>query len=363
MKAWPAEGPKLLWSWQGLGKGFASMSAAGGMIYTTGVEEKTGYVYAFDLAGKPVWKKSYGPGWTGSYPGSRTIPTIDGGRLYIMSGQGRIACYNAGTGDDIWSVDTAEKFGGVNLRWGIAESVLIDGKKVICTPGGPDATVVALDKMTGSTIWTSKGLSEKSGYCSPILVEEGGNRLLITMVEKSIVCLEIETGKPVWRIPHEAKYDIQAVSPVYKDGMLYVTNSYNKGGYMFRLTDSGTKYEEKWHDPVLECHHGGVINIGNSIYGSNSREWVCLDLPTGKVKYTETLVGKGSAIYVGGLFYLYGENGKMSLVKATPTGFETISSFEITLGDDKHWAHPVVSNGVLYVRHGDTIMAFDIREK
>ena len=363
LKSWPAGGPKMLWSWQGLGKGFSSMSVADGLIYTTGVEGKTCYVYAFDLNGKPVWKESCGPGWTGMYPGSRTIPTIDEGRLYVMNGTGMMVCFSAKTGERIWAVDTAKKFGGKNTRWGIAESVLIDGGKVICTPGGANTTVVALDKTTGTTIWTSKGLSEKSAYCSPILVEEGGNRLLITMVEKSVVCLDIETGKLIWQIPYPTKYDISAVSPVYKNGMLYTTTSYGYGGVGFAMSDNCTKWKKKWTDKTLDCHHGSVINIGNDIYGSSGREWVCLDIVSGKVKYTERLVGKGSVIYVDGLFYCYGEKGMLALVKAGANGFEEISSFKIELGNDKHWAHPVVSDGVLYMRHGDTIMAFDIKAK
>ncbi len=190
-----------------------------------------------------------------------------------------------------------------------------------------------------------------------------GNRLLITMVEKSVVCLDIETGKLIWQIPYPTKYDISAVSPVYKNGMLYTTTSYGYGGVGFAMSDNCTKWKKKWTDKTLDCHHGSVINIGNDIYGSSGREWVCLDIVSGKVKYTERLVGKGSVIYVDGLFYCYGEKGMLALVKAGANGFEEISSFKIELGNDKHWAHPVVSDGVLYMRHGDTIMAFDIKAK
>lgn len=361
--AWPAEGPKMLWSYKGLGAGFASVSVVDGLIYTTGVEDKSEYVYAFDLNGQLKWKKDCGPGWTGQYPGSRTTPTIDGDRLYVMSGHGRITCFQARTGQQIWQVDTFAVHGGRNITWGIAESVLIDGRKVICTPGGPDASVVALDKTTGETIWTSKGLSDKSAYCSPILAEIGPNRLLITMLAKSIVCLDIETGKLHWQVPHKVNYDISAVSPVYTNGILYVANNYRRGSIGFALTENGTKCEKKWADKTLDCHHGGVMLVNGLIYGASSSEWVCQDPMTGEVKYTQRLVGKGSGIHVDGLFYLYGEKGDFALVKATPNGFETISSFKITLGTKEHWAHPVVSNGVLYVRHGDTLMAFDIKAK
>ena len=361
---WPEGGPELLWRYQGLGKGFASVSVANGLIYTTGVEDGKGYVYAFSLKGRPRWKRNYGPGWTGSRPGSRTTPTIDGDKLYLMSGHGRIVCYPAAGGDEIWSVDTAKEFGGKNIRWGIAESVLVDGDKVICTPGGPDASVVALDKNTGKTIWTSKGVSDRSAYCCPILLELGSNRLLITMLSNSVVCLDIETGKLHWQVAHTGEYDISAISPVYRNGILHTTNAYGKGSVGYALSADGTKCEKKYEEKILECHHGGVMLIDGNVYGSNSRGWVCLDIASGNVKYQDKLVGKGSGIYVDGLFYLYGEGGGgFALVKPTAAGFETISSFKITYGDDKHWPHPVVSNGVLYVRHGNTLMAYDVKAK
>jgi outer membrane protein assembly factor BamB len=363
LRQWPEGGPELLWKYEGLGKGYASVSVAKGLIYTTGVEDGEGYIYAFGLDGKPKWKQSYGEGWTGSHAGSRTTPTVDGDRLYVMSGHGRVACFPTAGGDEIWSVDTAEEFGGKNIRWGISESVLIDGDKVICTPGGPDASVVALDRKTGRTIWTSKGVSDKSAYCCPILLELGDNRLLITMLSNSVVCLDIETGKLHWQVEHTGKYEISAVSPVYHNGILYTTNAYGKGSVGYALSANGTVCEKKYEEKVLECHHGGVILLDGNVYGSNSREWVCLDIASGAVKYKNKLVGKGSGIYIDGLFYLYGEGGEMALVKGTSTGFQTISSFEIAYGDDKHWGHPVVSNGVLYIRHGNTLMAYDVKVK
>ncbi|MHC4346572.1 MAG: outer membrane protein assembly factor BamB family protein, partial [Planctomycetota bacterium] len=273
-------------------------------------------------------------------------PTVDGDRAYVMSGHGNLVCYDAKTGEMKWQVDTLKEFNGKNIKWGISESVLIDGKKVICTPGGRDATVVALDKMTGQTIWTSKGLSEASAYCCPVIFNMGGNRVLITMVEKSIVALDPETGKVHW----------------------YVTNGYGKGGMMLELSEDGTSYTKKWTDKNLDCHHGGVILLDGNIHGSNHKgqggnkdSWICLDLATGKVKYHDKLVGKGCAIYIDGMLYCYGESGIVGLVKVTPSGYETVSSFEITKGAEEHWAHPVISNGRLYIRHGDVLMAYDVK--
>jgi outer membrane protein assembly factor BamB len=369
LKKWPQGGPTLLWSVEGLGTGFSSMSVVDGLIYTTGLaEDKQGTILAFDIDGNLKWKKSYGPGWTGSHRGVRTTPTVDGDRVYVMSGHGNLVCYDAKTGELKWQVDTLRQFKGKNIKWGISESVLIDGKKVICTPGGEDATVVAIDKMTGETIWTSKGLSEASAYCCPVIFDMGANRVLITMVEKSIVALDPETGKVHWQIPHETSHDISAVIPVYHDGKLYVTNGYGKGGMMLELSDDGTSYTKKWTDKNLDCHHGGVILLEGNIHGSNhkgqdgnKKSWICLELATGKVKYHDKLVGKGCAIYVDGMLYCYGESGMVGLVKVTPAGYEMVSSFEITKGEEEHWAHPVISNGRLYIRHGDVLMAYHVK--
>jgi len=169
LKTWPKGGPELLWSVDGLGIGFSSVAVAGGFVYTTGMIDGEGFLFAFDLAGNLKWKESYGPEWTGSYKGVRTTPTVDDSRVYMFSGTGVMACFDAGSGKKLWDVDTLKKFDGENIRWGMSCSPLVDGNKVYCTPGGRKGTMVALDKMTGKTIWATTGLDEHSAYCSPIL--------------------------------------------------------------------------------------------------------------------------------------------------------------------------------------------------
>jgi outer membrane protein assembly factor BamB len=367
MKEWPAGGPKEIWSVDGLGEGYASVAVADGMIYTTGMIGGEGILFAFDLDGNPKYKVAYGPEWTksGNYPGTRTTPTVDGDRLYLMSGQGRISCHDAKTGRRIWYIDTLSRFNGENIRWGISESVLIDGEKAICTPGGKNATVVALNKMDGKTIWTTKGLSELSAYCSPLAIDRGSNRLILTMVESSIVGIDISNGTVYWRVPHKVSYDINAVTPAYENGMMYVTNAYRKGGHMFELSADGTSVERKWSEKSLDVHHGGVVLVDGNIHGASSRgEWVCLDLATGRVKFSSNdLVGKGSVIYVDDTLYGYGERrGDVGLIKIKPNGYEMVSSFRITKGSGKHWAHPVISDGRLYMRHGEVLMCYDIEQ-
>jgi len=324
LKKWPKDGPTELWSVEGLGIGFSSAAIADGYVYTTGMvgQDKQGIVFAYDLDGNPKWKESYGPEWKGSHKGARTTPTIDGDRLYVFSGYGNLVCFDAKTGKKKWEIDTLQKFDGKNIQWGVSESVLIFDNKVICTPGGKDATVVALDKMNGQTVWTSKGLSETSAYCCPVVITRGGKRLIATMVQESIVLIEPETGKLISRMPHVGKHFISAVSPIYKDGLIYGTTGYGVGGQAYELSGDTTTGTVKWADKNLDCHHGGLILLGGDVHGSNHTgqgsnkgSWICLELATGKVKYSDKLIGKGSVIFADGMLYCYGENGKVGFVK------------------------------------------------
>lgn len=374
LKKWPAGGPKLLWSVDGLGTGFSSVAIAKGFIYTTGLIERECILFAYNLEGKLQWKVSCGPGWRRSYPGTRTTPTINDGRVYLFSGTGVLSCFDAKTGKKIWDMNTLKKFHGKNKRWGMSESILVDGEKIYCTPCGKKGTMVALNKKTGKTIWASKGLDESSAYSSPILIERGPNNLLITMIQRSIICINADTGEHIWRIPHKTSYDTAIITPVYKNGRFFVAsvveNEYINGGIMFELSPDGRKVTRKWNSPTLDCHHGGVVLVDGYLYGAGfdglcCGSWVCLEWNTGKVMY-DTLWNdnKGSIIYADGMLYCYDEkDGNVALVKASPKGFNIISSFKITQGSGKHWAHPAISDGRLYIRHGDVLMAYDIKRK
>jgi len=374
LQKWPEGGPELLWSVERLGIGFSSVAVADGFIYTTGMLDSEGFLFAYDVNGEFQWKVSYGPEWRRSHPGTRTTPTVDGGRVYVLSGTGIIACFDTKKGEKIWDVDTLKKFQAKNIRWGMTGSPLIDGKKLFCTPGGKDGTVVALDKMTGQTIWTTTGLSESSAYCSPILIERGANRLLVTMIEKAVICVAADTGKLIWRIPYETSSGTGIITPVYKDGYIYVTSvierRFTNGGIVFEISTDGTSFTKKWSDKTLDCHHGGVVLVDGYLYGSNfkdipSGDWVCLEWDSGKVMYEAGWNGnKGSIIYADNRLYCYDENtGDVALVKPSPKGFEIASPFWITRGSVKHWAHPAISDGRLYIRHGDVLMAYDIKQK
>ena len=361
LKSWPKDGPKLLWSAKGLGKGYSSAAVAGEKVYTVGMSDGEGYLFAYDLAGKRLWKKQYGPEYTGRYAGARCTPTIDDGRVYVTSGQGVAACLNAATGEKIWSMNMLKKFGGKNLRWGLAESVLIVGDKAILTPGGPNASVVAVNKKTGETIWKTKGLSDSSGYCSPMLVTLKDRKLIVTMTKAAVVGIDAADGKVLWRHPWRNQHGNHPDTPLYEDGIIYAACGYGKGSVTLKLSADGKTVKKLWDQKQLDPTHGGVVLVDGTLYGSgHKRKWFSVNAASGEVTHTAEGVGKGSVIYADGMLYCYGERGKLGLVKPGPQSHEVVSSFTITAGGGEHWAHPTIADKRLYIRHGDVMMVYDI---
>jgi len=373
LKSWPEDGPSLVWSKEDLGKGFSSVSIAKGRLYITGIFDKEEKLTALDLDGNIQWQTTYGPIWEDSFSEARSAPTVDGDQIYVISGMGKLVCFEAALGKIKWSADTVEEFDGEYHSWGIAESPLIVDNKVICSPGGRKASVVAFDKNSGELIWQTKTLSEMANYCSPALINRGGKKIIATQLEKSFVGINAEDGSVLWQDNYEDYQDdatdINIVTPIYYDGQIYVTSGYDDGGAMFDLSEDGTKVTRKWVDQTLDVHHGGIVRVGDYIYGSNwdgnkDGNWVCLDWNSGKVMYEEKWINKGSVITADGMLYCYEEKkGNLALVKANPEKFEKVSSFKVPLGKGPHWGHPSISDGRLYVRHGDALMVYDIKAK
>jgi outer membrane protein assembly factor BamB len=376
LKSWPEGGPKMLWSATGLGTGWSSVSVAAGKIYTTGMNKaKQGELFAFDLSGKLLWKQEYGPEWSGSTPGARCTPTIDGGDAFVISGTGQVACFKADSGQKLWQTDAFKEYEGKYGKWGISEApVVVDGK-VIFTVGGKKATMIAMDRATGKTVWASKAIGDFSSYCSPLLFEHGGKKIIGVIVSESILGVDAANGTILWQYATKQYQgdnrgrDITPVTPIYHQGRIYFTNGYDCGGVMLEIAPDNSGVKEIWKDKVLDNHHGGVILHDGYIYGANWKgnddgDWVCLEWATGKVMYQHTWINKGSVTFAEGMLYCYEEKeGNLALVRATPEKFDMISSFKVPMGDGKDWAHPVISDGVLYVRHGDALMAFDIKAK
>lgn len=362
LKKWPDAGPKLLWSVHGLGDGYSSAAVTSDRVYITGETGGKGTLFAFNLSGKLLWKSPYGPEWGESHPGARTTPTVVGNRIYLMSAKGQAVCFDT-NGKIIWSVDLIKDFKARNLNWGMTESLLVDGNRVFCTPGGRNVMMVALDRHTGKVIWKIKGNGETSGYCSPVIVKHGNRRLILTMTAKSVVGVDADTGEYLWRASHVTDYDVNANTPLYNNGFIFTNSGYGTGGQMFKLSDDGKSVKLIWSQEELDSQFGAVALVDGYIYGSghSNRGWHCLDWKTGKVQFTERAIGnKGNIIFSDGMLYCYSERGDMALVKPNPAKFEVVSSFKIEKGSGPHWAHPVIKSGRLYVRHGDALMVYNV---
>ncbi len=374
LKSWPADGPKLLWSNEKLARGNSSVSFGKDKIYITGTEDGNDILFCLDMNGKILWQKPMGRAWDQSYPESRATPTVQGDRVYTCSGIGDLACFNGNTGDIIWSYKASEENNGTYGNWGIAESLLIDGDKLYFTPGGSKTTTIALNKNTGSIIWKSKSIGDKPGYVSPILVEYAGKKMIINVSLIRAFAVDASNGDILWSEklsnPREGRDLILCVTPLFNDGMVYVTGGYNIGGMMLKIADDGKSVKTIWTDDVLDVHHGGVVEVGGYIYGSNwlnnaNGNWCCIDWKTGKKMWEEAWNCKGSIISAEGMLYIFDEKkGNVGLLKANPEKFDLVSSFQITQGDNgPFWAHPVIHNGILYIRHTNALMAYDIKAK
>lgn len=365
LKTWPPEGPSRAWLAEGIGKGHAAPCVVNGTVYVTGMDESgLGQLSAIDSAGSLLWRTAYGREWEQTYPGARSTPAYDDGSLYILSSMGLAVCCDAQTGKIAWSEDVAKKFNGLMPRCGFSESLLLYEGNVICTPGGKDASLVALDKKTGETRWTTQGFNDQSGYCSPLLIDRGGQKLIVTLTARHVVGIDPANGSVLWSqaFDTEAEDPNHCVTPAYRDGFLYATSGHRDGGQMFTLSPDGKQASPAWADKVLNTSHGGIIAVDGYLYGTNLKDkWICLELKTGNVMYETRGVGMGSVAYADGMLYCYGEKGTMALVPASPKAYEIVSSFKIAHGDGQHWAHPVIADGRLYVRHGNALACYALR--
>ena len=372
LKRWPAGGPTLLWKARGLGHGWATVAISGGRLYTAGNVNSRTVITALDLAGKRLWQTTGEAAFKQSTPGARATPTIAGGRLYHLNGSGHVLCLDAQTGKRLWSVNMLARFGGRNIRWGLAESLLVDGQRVICCPGGPKAALAALDAETGKTVWTCTGLDDKPGYVTPILVACGGLRQVITIMANHAVGVSAETGALLWTYEHKVPYEANCVSPVYHDGHVVLAGTWGRGATLLKLTVTGRacRAEEVWRTGELDNEHGGIVLVDGYLYGQadgnhKRRHLACLDMKTGKTMWTaRELAGRRSATltYADGMLYVMSDGGEVALVRPNPKQLDIVSRFTLPKGGKGDaWAHPVICDGHLYIRHGDFLYVYSIR--
>jgi outer membrane protein assembly factor BamB len=363
LKTWPVFGPEILWSFEGLGQGHSSAAIADGFVYTAGMIEETGILFKFDLEGSLVWKKAYGPEFTESWYGTRGTPVIVGEKIYMESGVGNLYCVSTADGSVIWSKDLFKDFDGSNIRWGMNETPVVDGDVIYVTPGGNTYNVVALNRHSGELIWSSKGMGELSAYCTPLLFEHNGRKMLATHSAEHLMGLDAKSGEMLWAHSHVNQYAVHANTPVYYKGSIFYFSGYGKGGGLLKLSQDGSSVEETWFKQTMDSRMGGAVVLDGYLYssGDKAREWRCLEWETGKEMYVSKEIGKGVVIFADGMLFCYSDKGELALVKADPAGFNVLGKSKVTLGSEQHWAHPMIHDGVLYLRHGKALIAYKVR--
>lgn len=363
LKSWPANGPLLLWSNDSIGNGYGSPAITEDRIYIQGEIDSIGYLFAFDLKGKVVWKSVYGKEWMENYTGSRSTPTVVDNLIYTCSGMGDIACFDKEKGNKIWSKNLVTDFNGINNRFGFTESLLIDGNILYATPGGKDTNMIALNRMNGELKWKAKGKSQVSAFCSPMLIQLPKRKIIVTFSFSEFLGFDAKDGNLLWSQSQDTNCDIHANTAVYENGFIYYAAGCGNGMVKLQLSEDGSKITEVWRSNELINYFSGFININNKIFAADARKkkWVSIDATSGKLLDSLNF-NKGVSIYADSMLYLYNEKGSIGLLNPFAEKMDIVSSFKISKGSREHFTHPVIKNGYLYVRHGESLMVFDIRK-
>lgn len=381
LKEWPADGPPLAWKIEGTGRGYATVAIAGNRLYTLGdsikfAEDKDEYLMCFDMGSKElVWKCKTGPAWTEfqeSWQSSRSTPTVDGDRVYVLSPHGELVCCNSATGKELWRKNMEKDFEGKkDDKWGYSESVTIDGNNLICTPGGDKATMVALDKRTGKEIWrTVREEDRGAGHASIVKSKIGNVPVLVQTTGSGALGVRASDGKLLWSYPLD-KTTAVIPTPIVRGDLVFMPVGYKKGGALLKQVPDGpgnVKIEEIYPlKPALANKHGGVILVGDYVYGDSDDQGIpyCADLMTGEQKWKKRASGKGSASITAadGNLYINFADGTVVLAKATPDDYVELSKFTApNSGERPSWAHPVILDGKLYLREQNAILCYDIRD-
>jgi outer membrane protein assembly factor BamB len=362
LKQWPEQGPPLVWKATGAGGGYSSLSVANGRLYTMGLRGDSEFVIAFDIAtGKEVWATPHGKAYRDSRgDGPRGTPTFEAGRLYSLGGNGDLSSIDAKTGKIIWSMNILQKFGGENIGWGISESPLVIGEKLIVNAGGRGASIVALNKKDGTLIWKSQ--NDKAGYSSGMPVQIGDTTQVVFFTNNRAVGLDLKDGKLLWDYPRAANNVANVATPVVRGNRVFISSDYGTGAGMVEIKADG-KAQEVYFTKDMRNHHSSSILVGDHLYGFSSSVLTAMRFDTGEIAWRDRSVGKGSLVYADGHLYALSENGVVGLIEATPKGYVEKGRFRIQQDSLPTWTHPIVVGGRLYLRDQDTIYAYDVREK
>ncbi|MEP7272629.1 MAG: PQQ-binding-like beta-propeller repeat protein [Acidobacteriota bacterium] len=369
LKQWAANGPAVTWSIANLGEGYGSPAVKADRIYVQGTSggAKESAVFCLNRAdGKTLWSVSLGPkGNDDKGSGPRGTPTVDEDRVYVLTENGDLACLRDRDGSRVWSKNILKDYGGSNPRWLISESPLVDGNRLIVSPGGSGAGIVALDKMTGKEIWRSRNLSDPAGHASSIAADVGGVRSYMNFTANAAVGVRANDGKLMWSYKKAANQVANCTTPVFADNKVFFSSAYDTGGALLNLTaqNGEVKAQEAYFTRDMMNHHGGMVLVDGYLYGFSNAILTCLEFSTGKVMWKDRSVGKGSITYADGMLYLQGEKQLVGMAEANPKAYVEKGRFPISDRGWDSWAHPVVVGGKLYIRNQNELTCYDIKGK
>ena len=378
-KKWAPEGPKLLWTADFIGSGWSGVSISGNNIYITGNVKSNGnnveMVFCLDKNGKKIWEKDNGPAHAvaNQYPGTRGTPTLEGNFVYNISASGEVACFDTTKmGEKVWSRNIMEDYEAPFPMWKLGHALVIDGDCLISPLGGPKHSAIAMDKKTGKTVWTAPPApgGAETAYTTPYIFEFEGIRVVTVMSDSTVEGIDTKTGKRLFTIPWTNSRTCHCTQPLYRDGNLFCSTGYDGGGAkLFKLsknTDGTISLAEVWAEPRFNNHHHGLVRVGDYVFGTAfDGSWCSINFKTGKMGYAVRSVGKGSVVYADGLIYGLAEDNKtVILLNPDPMKYDEISRFELPqdVPGSKSWAHPVVLDGRLYLRHGQYLYCYDVKE-
>ncbi|GDX39997.1 polyvinylalcohol dehydrogenase [Armatimonadota bacterium] len=369
LQSWGAGGPKLLWKSPRRGEGHATPSVANGRVYGMGLRDNQEIVWAVDVkTGDEVWSTPIAPGISldagqGGY-GSRSTPTVVGKKLYTLGVGGELVCLNVADGKLLWHKNLVKDFGGSIPTWGYCESPLVDGEKVIIAPGGEN-TIIALNRNTGDTLWTTRvPEKDRAHYSSAIATEVDGVRQYVEFLGGGLIGVSAKDGKFLWRYNTPANGTANCAAPIAIENLIFAASGYGTGGGLAQLASNGGGISAKqiYFTKEMQNHHGGMVVVGDYLYGFNGGTLTCLEFKTGKVMWTDRSVGKGSVTFADGRLYVRSERGPIALVEATPKGYVEAGRFDQPdRSNQPSWPYIVVSNGKMYVRDMNNLLCYDVK--
>ena len=364
LREWPQAGPRRLWQARGAGTGYSSLSASHGRVYTMGARDGIEYVMAFDAAtGQKLWETPNGNRFRNEQgDGPRGTPTVDGNRVYAFGGSGELSALDADTGSKAWSVNVVRTFGGIVPYWGYSESPLIVGDRIVLNAGGRRASIVAINKADGKTLWQNHG--DEAGYSSPVLLRTGSLQQVVFFTGERALAVDPRDGRLLWSYDRASNNTANIATPVVRGNRVFFSSDYGTGGGMVAVKAAGNiaAAEEVYFTREMRNHHSSSVLVGDILYGFSSSILTALNFDTCQMAWRDRSVGKGSLIHADGMLYLYSERGVVGLAEANPTAYRERGRFTLETGNSPTWAHPIITNGKLILRDQDNIYAYDVRQ-